>query len=226
MVMFAAPNQRELRWGIYSTLFVFFLMTPFLNILGKTFSIPFWALECMASLLSAGIFLVILRNFLLMNWKQAVKKPQQIILFSLAGTIVLWLFQAGFSLLFPQHINFNDLSVAIDLAQSGIWGILATALLTPIFEELLLRGLLFRGLYDHSPLAAWVICCTLFPALHVLSYLGYYNLLSSLLTFVQYLPSGIILCLVYRKTGTILTPIIIHCLFNFLSILQGGFLWH
>jgi membrane protease YdiL (CAAX protease family) len=224
--VFPAPNQRQQRWGMYCVLFVFFLLTPILNKVGEVFSLPFWVLDCMASVFSAGILAGIMGSFLWLNLKCAAQKPVQIGVFALVGTAALWLFQTVFSLIFPQHLNLNDLSVMVNLAQSGFWGILTTALLTPIFEELLLRGLLFRGLYDRSPIAAWVICCALFPVLHILSYWSYYDILTGLLTFVQYLPAGVVLCLAYRKTGTLLTPIIIHCVFNFLSILLGGFLWH
>jgi membrane protease YdiL (CAAX protease family) len=92
------------------------------------------------------------------------------------------------------------------------WSFVAVAtLLVPVAEEVLFRGGLFRYLRTRVP--RWVAIAStsvLFGALHV-QWSGQMSGLPSLLPLVVL---AAVFCVAYERTGTILTPIIAHALFN------------
>ena len=98
--------------------------------------------------------------------------------------------------------------------QGGAWMTLATVLFVPVAEETLFRGLLFRGLWDRSPIAAWCVSVAVFSLVHIIGYIGTYPPLMLLMAFVQYLPAGICLAYAYRKADTIFAPILMHIAIN------------
>ena len=89
-----------------------------------------------------------------------------------------------------------------------------------VVKELLFRGVLFHGMYDKKPIAAYLVSMGLFAAIHVMGFVGSYEPLHLLLCFLQYLPAGYCLCWCYRQTGTIITPILMHALVNAISVSQ------
>ena len=80
------------------------------------------------------------------------------------------------------------------------------------------RGLLFRGIYGKSRVAAYLISALCFCLIHVANYIGSYELPLLAMCFVQYLPAGLILAWSYEKSNTILTPIAIHTVINAIGI--------
>ena len=96
---------------------------------------------------------------------------------------------------------------------------LGSVILVPITEECLFRGLVFRGVYDRSPILAWVLSIVLFSSVHIISYLGTYPAETILLCFVQYIPAGVCLAGAYRLSGSLLSPILIHALVNLLGMM-------
>ena len=131
---------------------------------------------------------------------------------TLLGFVIGWI-APGFS-------NLNDGSIAL-LAQ-GNFTVMAvgTAVLVPVAEELLHRGLVFGSLCGKSRTFAYIFSTILFAAIHVMGYIGLYSLPHLLLAFVQYLPAGMVLAWTYRKSGTIFSPILIHAAVNTLAILS------
>ena len=81
----------------------------------------------------------------------------------------------------------------------------ATVFLVPVAEETLFRGLLFRGLYDRSPVLSWLISTVVFSLVHIAGYIGQYDPMMLLMAFLQYLPAGICLGIgaLMRKLGLI-----------------------
>jgi membrane protease YdiL (CAAX protease family) len=81
--------------------------------------------------------------------------------------------------------------------------------LAPIVEELIFRGCLYRFLKSHSTdLPAQIMSGALFSLIH-------FNLFS----FLPLVIVGILLARVYEKSGSILTPICFHALFNGFNLL-------
>ena len=118
----------------------------------------------------------------------------------------------------PGFVNFNDAGIIAMLGEDFALMAAGTVLLVPLAEECLYRGLLFRGLYDRSPVAAWLVSICAFAAIHVVGYVGTAAPMQLLLCFIQYLPSGLFLCYCYQRSGTILSPILMHTIVNAIGV--------
>ena len=119
----------------------------------------------------------------------------------------------------PDFASINDMTVQSLARENYFLMLIGSVILVPIAEECLFRGLVFRGMYDHSPLLAWVVSILLFSAIHVTGYIGQYSLPTILLCFAQYIPAGACLAGAYRISGSLLSPILIHALVNFVGML-------
>ena len=87
-----------------------------------------------------------------------------------------------------------------------------------IVEELLYRGIFFGGLYNRNRIVAFVVSTLIFAVIHVTSYVGYYPPVTLLLCFLQYIPAGIALAWAWMKSGSIITPIVMHMIINAIGI--------
>ncbi len=119
----------------------------------------------------------------------------------------------------PDHYSINDVTIQGLVEEDYLLMFLGSVILVPITEETLFRGLVFRGMFDRSPILAWVLSVVLFSAVHVIGYIGAYPIETILLCFAQYIPAGVCLAGAYRLSGSLLSPILIHALVNFLGML-------
>ena len=118
----------------------------------------------------------------------------------------------------PSFANLNDAAVTTMVLTNPLFAFAVIALV-PVAEETLYRGLIFRGLYDRAPVAAYLVSMAVFSAIHVSGYIGTLSPLHLALSFLQYLPAGYCLCFAYRRSGTILCPIFVHMAINAVSVL-------
>jgi CAAX protease family protein len=89
--------------------------------------------------------------------------------------------------------------------------ILLIAIAAPISEEVCFRGMLYGGLRERFPRpAAALIAGALFGALHALTGI---SAVPPLIAF------GVVLCLLYEKTGSIVPGILLHMLNNSVALL-------
>ena len=124
--------------------------------------------------------------------------------------------------IFAVDSNFasvNDVNIQGLVRQDYRLMFVGSVILVPFAEECLFRGLVFRGIYDHSPALAWIVSVLLFSAIHVTGYIGAYPITTILLCFIQYIPAGVCLAGAYRISGSLLSPILIHALVNCLGML-------
>ncbi|HHU53658.1 MAG TPA: CPBP family intramembrane metalloprotease [Clostridiaceae bacterium] len=107
--------------------------------------------------------------------------------------------------------EYQKLSESIVSSESNIiLQIAATAIIVPIAEELLFRGIVLGELnFRYSPRTVVLIQAVLFGLFHM-------NFVQSLYTFIP----GLLLGIAYYYTGNIIVPIIMHMTFN----LFGGVL--
>ena len=164
----------------------------------------------------------ILRRFLLQNLRIALDHPFPTLYFGALSYLGYEAFGRIIAIAilsaFPGFANVNDRSILTMMAEDPILMTVGVVLLAPVAEECFHRGLIFRGLYDRSPALAYLVSMIAFAALHVVGYVGQFEPLQLLLCFVQYLPAGYCLCFAYRRSGTIISPIIVHCVINALSV--------
>jgi len=174
--------------------------------------------------INAGVIVYILRRFLLRNLKIALVHPFWTLYYAALGymahlalsEIVMFI---AYSLC-PDFLNLNDQNVTAQLGQEFGLMAIAVVFLAPVAEECFFRGLLLRGLYDRSPVLAWVLSAGLFAAVHVVAYLGLYSPVELLVSFVQYLPAGFALGFAYQRGGSIFCPILAHMIVNAMALAQ------
>ena len=89
---------------------------------------------------------------------------------------------------------------------------LAVAVAAPIFEELLFRGFMYKGLAEGplKPVGAIILTSALWAVIHI-----QYSWYPIVMIFVM----GLILGWSRWKTNSIYVPILLHCLNNFVSLL-------
>lgn len=218
-------SRKELTWGTRYLLFQFVFLPRLLNALNWALGAPLSA--AMSNLLYFSInfiaVLVIFRQYLLqfftLEWEDIGRIAAIAVIFfgiyEAASWCIGWLLMQ----IQPQFFNINDQNVAALTDQNFLIMFLGTVILVPVAEETFFRGLLFRGLYDRSPAAAWITSTAVFSLIHIINYIGVYPAATLALCFVQYLPAGICLAAAYRLSGSIITPIAIHTAVNLLGIL-------
>ena len=223
MIMPISLTQKEKRNGCV-WMAVSLLLLPSLISLG--------AAALGATLSDANIFyyflnftftLVIFRKFLLGNLLVALDRVFSVLWYGILAylgqqTIGEMLNILIYSL-FPDFVNLNDASVGLMVRQSPLLAICVMTLV-PVAEETLHRGLIFRGLYDRNHTLAYIASVVIFAAIHVAGYIGSLTPAQLLISFLQYLPAGYCLCFAYRRSGTLICPILVHMLVNAISVLS------
>ena len=148
-----------------------------------------------------------------------LSKPQStlftiIISFGVGGVSTIWLelfeyISRHFQSLNDQVQNFSTLYD--DMEQSPyIWTLLAIAIVGPIVEEIMFRGLIYRNLEKaiETPWIPIVISGVMFGAWHGSFIQGVYTAIL-----------GMILAYYYKKTRSLFLVIMVHIINNFLSTL-------
>lgn len=111
--------------------------------------------------------------------------------------------------LLPPMPDYMKASLEI-LTQGPLWlSLLTTAVLAPFFEEWLCRGMVLRGLLTKTnPTIAIITSAAFFAFIHL-------NLWQAIPAFIM----GCLLGLVYYKTGSLKTTMLMHCANNAFSVI-------
>ena len=120
--------------------------------------------------------------------------------------------------LMPGFSNINDAVIGELAGVNYPLMFLGVVFMAPLTEETLYRGLIFRELWQTSKTAAYLVSMAAFAAIHVLGYIGSYDLSWLLLCFIQYLPAGLCLAWTYTKADNIFAPMVVHAIVNAAAI--------
>lgn len=187
---------------------------PGISVAGVNFS---WHLT------SFMVLICVFRRFLLASLHTFCSRIVPVLVYSLVGLVLYWTASWLMSLLLssiqPGFANINDQTVSTLFSQNFILMAVATAVLAPITEEILYRGVLFDSLYSKTKAGALILSSLLFALIHIVTYVGKYPVETLLLCFLQYLPAGLCLGWVYGKSKNLLAPILIHMVVNTMGIL-------
>lgn len=225
MKRFAKPNSNEFIFG-----FIYFLL-QLLVVPGIIVAVdmmlpspmPAAVLNFICFAVNFVAVLVIFRKFLWANFSPVREAPWNVLRWAGIGFVIYTagntLFGWVVGLLDPDFVNIND-SVIMEMVQ-GHFGLMTvgTVLLVPVAEECFYRGLMFRGIYDTSPVLAYAVSMVLFSLAHVLGYVTMVDFGTLVLCFFQYLPAGFALALAYRQSGSIYASILIHMTVNQMGML-------
>jgi membrane protease YdiL (CAAX protease family) len=220
MIFSTKPNRNEaLSGGIYLAFMLIFLpllLKVFNSLTGNTLSAG--KLNFLYYFINFAAILPIFRRFLLQSLKDALKVPFPTIWLALLGylgnTALSEILTVLLLVLFPRFANINDLNIALMLQEDFSLIAFGIVVLVPVVEETLFRGMIFRNLYDRSPVGAYLVSMFAFAAVHVIGYIGRVEPVYIVLSFLQYLPAGYCLCFAYRRSGTIISPILMHMIVN------------
>ena len=214
------PNRRETLWGgIYLILYISVLPLAvpmavrwlFPQADAPQINFVYFCLNFTATV-------VIFRKYLLQSQKDARKASGPILRYALLGyfgNILLGgIVSTAILRFYPEFTSVNDNAIDTMVQQNQLLMAIGTVVLAPVAEELLFRGLIFRGLYDRSPLAAQGLSIVLFSLIHISGYVGMYDGKLLFLCFLQYLVPAYCLNFAYRYSGNIAAPILMHMLTN------------
>ena len=169
---------------------------------------------------AAAVF--IFRRFLWQSLLVALDRPFPTIYYSALGylghTAIGEILTVLIFMVFPAFANVNDQGILAMLEADFYLMTIGTIFLVPVAEECFYRGLIFRGLYDRSPVLAYLASMAAFAFIHVMGYIGSFEPLQLLLCFIQYLPAGYCLCFAYRYGSSIVSPIIVHIIVNAMGV--------
>ncbi|MCI5509466.1 MAG: CPBP family intramembrane metalloprotease [Eubacterium sp.] len=117
---------------------------------------------------------------------------------------------SGLNELFPAYSNLSENLVA----GQPVWlQFLTIGILAPVAEELVFRGLIFARLKEWmKPWLAMILSALIFGVYH-----------GNIVQFVYAFFMGLILALIYYRTGTLLTCIAAHVVANLWSLF--GYTW-
>jgi membrane protease YdiL (CAAX protease family) len=166
----------------------------------------------------------IFRRYLLASLSHLRRDLMQILLCAATGFFLYWILNIGLSamirLAFPAHFNVND-AVIGQASQRHFWLMaVGSVLLAPMTEELLYRGLLFGSLHGRSRALAYGVSILVFCAIHVSGYAQIFPFHLLAVSFIQYVPGGLILAWAYERSGNIFCPIAIHMAINVVGTLS------
>ena len=170
------------------------------------------------------LLIIILAKYILISPNNSKIKLNEIIPidFPPIKLIFFWLFVLfGFSLLISISSNwlelFNETTFTNQILSSSnnilllFYGI---GIAQPIFEELLFRGLLFKGLNERLGGSLTIIVTSI---LFVIPHIQYDFSILILVLF----PNALILGLCRLKTKSLTIPIILHCVNNIFTLMIG-----
>ncbi len=170
------------------------------------------------------VTVVVCRNFLKKSIIKAVAHPFALLkaaffgflLYYAASFVVTWIIL----ILQPNYINANDASISVMSQDNYAFISLCTVFLVPPVEEILYRGLIFRGLHSRSRFLAYAVSSLVFSAVHVTGYIGFHDPLMLALSLLQYIPAGLCLAWAYEKADTIAAPILLHMTINQIAMMS------
>ena len=219
-------TQQEIIWGSAYLVFSLVLL-PILLALGNLL-LPAPLDDAYVNLIYFAMnFLAvccIFRNRLIDACRDLGSNLRRVLISAITG-LIIYLFcstaiSALIQYLLPQFINLNDASIQAQ-TQSHFWLMTAgTVILVPVAEELFHRALVFGVLWHKQAALAYLISTILFCAIHVAGYIGLYEPVMLLASFIQYVPAGLCLAWVYRKADNILAPILVHATVNAIGMLS------
>lgn len=217
-----SPVEKKLGWIYWA--FQLLLLPVIIVLLNVYFGAPLTETE--VNLLYFGLnfllLLLIFHKFIFHSCRTGLTRPLRTVWFALIGFILYMIcsYIANWAVFYlqPDFVNINDGSIFLMLEENYSITVLGVVILAPIAEELMYRGLIFGALYSRCRILAYLVSALLFAVIHVVGYITVYEPFELLLCTLQYLPAGLFLGWAYARSGSILTPILIHITVNQIAI--------
>ena len=224
MIFSTKPSRRETLWGgIYLILYISVL--PLALPLGLILVFPQLdeaQINFIYFTVNFAATTVIFRKYLFRTFLDATRVPfftlWYALLAYLGSTLLGGMVVSVIVQVYPEFMSVNDNAIGTMVQQNYALMAIGAVILAPVTEELLFRGLIFRGLYDRSPIVAHALSMVLFSLIHVSGYVGMYDWKLLFFCFLQYLVPAYCLNFAYRQSGNLLAPILMHMATNLVSL--------
>jgi membrane protease YdiL (CAAX protease family) len=169
-----------------------------------------------------AVTLIIFHNFISRTSRQAMDRVGDVCKNVLLGTVVMYgLNELVFrltNLVMTNRTNLNDTTISAQIEDAPRTTLLIIIFIAPFVEEVLFRGLVFGNLKGKYRVAAYVVSCLLFAALHVWQFAVVSREMTYFLLMVQYLVPGLVLAWMYERSGTLWASIVLHMAVNALAV--------
>ena len=203
------------------------IIIPALLVVINTFLLPVPYSEAVVNFAFFAVnfvaVILIFRKFLKQNFQIAIAQPWRTVRFAGIGLIIYFagttLVTTAATWIYPDFANINDMSIMAMVQEHYGLMVIGTVMLVPIAEEAFYRGLIFRQIFAHRPVLAYIVSMVLFSIVHIAGYVGVVDWLTMLLCFLQYLPAGFALAWCYHRTGSIFTSVLLHMAVNQIGML-------
>jgi membrane protease YdiL (CAAX protease family) len=157
------------------------------------------------------------------NWTWS-KRIQQILRHVLYIYVTLIGVNALLGLVTNLETSENQQIIMEAFKQAPVYIIFVAVIFAPIVEEILFRGIIYRAFrYFKFRLIAVFMSSFLFGLIHVYEPLLNGRFDDAWFIFV-YMAIGLFMCFIYEKSGDILTPILLHMVYNAVAVLTLFFI--
>ena len=219
-------THRENLFGWFYFPIYWMVLPTAINLVGSLFGLTIspTVLNILYDVINFICIIGIFHAFLWASVKAAWEKPLKCLRYAFQGFLIYYACELLLSVILapwvgPWFSNVNDETViALSQEHTGLF-IFCSVLLVPIIEETLFRGLIFQSLHHKGRILSYCVSVAAFAAIHVVGYVGAYDYLTLLLCFLQYLPAGIALAMVYEQADTIVAPITMHIIVNLIAFI-------
>ncbi len=220
-----SPSKKELILGAAYIPIDLFILPVIIAIANGFLPVPLSAekLNVIFFIVNFGVTTLIFRSFMKKTLLHSRHNFAVIGFAAIRGFLMYWAGNVLVTMLIlhiqPDFINVNDASITIMTEANFLPMAVCTIFFVPVAEELLFRGVLFAGCYNRRPILGFLVSVIVFSAIHVIGYITLYSWDTLLLCFIQYIPASIALGWAYARSGSILSPMIMHIAINAIGIL-------
>lgn len=226
-LLYVNMTREEKRWGFaWLTL-----------LLAGTLLHPLRSTSMMEFLFQGGNFLaaiLIFRKFLVSSWQIPHTTFGSIFRMAVLGAFLAWLANLLTNDLIyfylPKWFYYDDFGphfynvwkqdiLTAQMEANPALTFFAAAVFAPIVEELFHRGLIFGHLVRKNLAAAYIVSVALYAFIPLVSLFGVLPGEYIVISFLQYIPMGVMFAWIYTRTESIYTPILAHILLNGSSFL-------
>jgi membrane protease YdiL (CAAX protease family) len=175
--------------------------------------------QIIASIIAVGLMLMvsrrvyklIIKNFTLTSFKQAMRYAGIMYLISISyGIISTYVFN-------NNTVNANQQELIKIAGEYPVVFIILAVIVAPLIEELIFRYYLYKKLEKRGFLLALTVSTFLFSIIHIVPSFATGTFVADIATLPAYLLPSLVFAVAYYQTGKLAVPIFAHFAFNLIS---------
>jgi membrane protease YdiL (CAAX protease family) len=164
-------------------------------------------------MVSRRVYKIIIKNFTLTSFKQAMRYTGIMYLISISyGIIDTYVFN-------NNTVNANQQELIKIAADYPVVFIILAVIVAPLIEELIFRYYLYKKLEKTNFLLALVVSTFLFSIIHIIPSFVTGTFFTDIATLPAYLLPSLVFAVAYYQTGKLAVPIFAHFAFNLVSVI-------